>query len=320
VFSFLRRHRHDFDQVVVQGDGIAALAANLAERLNATPTTMLLCKPELIAPNMLAGLNARVGLHYVVLNDYLASVVHSHGTHKPVSVVPIYGVDTKLFNPTPEPKSEIKRRLGLPARGSIIFFSSRIMPEEDAKTLLAAVRALLDSGRELWLFHRSANHQTLLDMAALLGLSDRILTYDALQFQNRLADDYQAADMCVQASLEEGLEFSVLEAMACGTPVIAADFNNFGDLGGFRKERVHDGRTGWRYPVGDPIRLAHCIAAVIDDPVEAARRAEEGLRLMCLSFNGKAVLSQFETALRIGYYRMRIRDILQETSHVDDYY
>ena len=246
---------------------------------------------ELILLELIARINACLGMRYVVLSQYLLEVVRGHGASKPVHVVPIYGVDTKLFHPTMESKSAIKIRCGLPVTGSIIFFSSRVAPEKDAETLLAAVRLLMDAGRDLWLLHRSGGYETLIKWARIFGIEERVIATAAVHPQKGLVDDYRASDLCVQASREEGLGFSVLEAMACGVPVIATD------IGGLR-ETVLQGSTGWRYPVGDSISLADCIAAVIDDPVEAKRRGAEGRKMVCQRFNRELVFSQLEDILR----------------------
>jgi glycosyltransferase involved in cell wall biosynthesis len=56
---------------------------------------------------------------------------------------------------------------------------------------------------------------------------------------NELASLYRGASVFVQSSHEEGLGISVLEAMACGLPVVATD--TFGS-----RETVDDGVTGLR--------------------------------------------------------------------------
>lgn len=332
VFCFLRKRRQDFDHIVVQGYGFAALAANLAGRLSAIPTTMLICSPieayyrcravnpvgenrpflksELMAVIAAARVNARLGSRYVVLSHYLSDIVRGHGTHGVVDIVPVYGVDTKLFCPTSDLKSSIKSKRGLPTDGSIIFFSSRVAPEKDANTLLMAMRDLLDRGRELWLLHRSGGYESLLAMARGFGIEKQVIATDAVHPQKGLADDYRASDVCVQASREEGLGFSVLEAMACGVPVIAA---NIGGL----KETVLDGYTGWQYPVGEHLRLANCIVAALDDPVESARRAAAGREMVNASFTRDAVFSKFEAVLRSNILKVGLREMLRKTT-IDD--
>jgi glycosyltransferase involved in cell wall biosynthesis len=294
VFAEVRRRRDEVDAVVVQGYGAAALAANAACRLACIPAFMLVCSPveryylcrrehaepgkpfrrrELFALGMLARLNARVGSHYLVLSEHLAEVVRGHGGRRPVNVVSVYGVDTEIFSPAREPKRVTRERLGLPAEGSLVFFSSRVAPEKDAETLLAAFRTLLEEGRDLWLLHRSGGHRAFLEDARRFGVDGRVIATDAVHPHRGLADDYRASDLCVQASREEGLGFSPLEALACGVPVVAAA------VGGLR-ETVRHGETGWSYTSGDASALAACMREALGDAEEGARRAARGRELV----------------------------------------
>jgi len=297
-----------FDAVLVQGYALAALAANLATRLGRAKSFMLVCSPvelyyrcrsenplpgkpfrrwELFGLIALARVNARLARHYIVLSQHLAEVVRSHGTHARIDVVPVYGVDLDIFHPTTEQPAAIRQRLGLPTRGTIIFFSSRVAPEKDSQTLLLALKALLRDGRQLWLLHRSGGYRQFLQDAERLGVAERVIATDARHPLKGLALDYQASDLCVQASREEGLGFSPLEALACGVPVVAAT------VGGLR-ETVVDGETGWTYPVADEGALARSIAAAIDHPAEARRRAEAGRKLVAELYERRQVFDQFE--------------------------
>lgn len=312
IFRYLRSEYKQTDFVVVQGYGIAALSANLACRLSHLRSAMLVCSPaenyyscrkrqdmngppfrrhELWGMRLLAYLNARLGYQYVALSEHLAEVIRSHGTRRPIHVVPIYGVDTQIFQPSSVARAAVKARLGLPTSGKLIFFSSRIAPEKDAETLLAAAKILLDAGRDLWILHRSGGHQSFLKDAQRFGVAQRVIASDAAHPHRQLPQDYQASDLCVQASRAEGLGFSPLEAIACGTPVVAAA------VGGL-KETIIDGHTGWSYPVGDIDRLADCIAQALDDPVEAARRAAVGRRMVIERYDRRAVFAQLKRIIR----------------------
>ena len=308
VFEYLRRHRKEIDLVLVQGYGLAALAANTASKFTSADTIMLVCSPvelyyrcrlvapqpdkpfrrrELLAIQMLARVNALIGSQYVALSNHLAETIREHGGDKAINVIPVYGVDTKLFAPPNEKKSTIKERLGLPTTGSIIFFSSRIAPEKDSETLLAAFRELLKKSHELWLLHRSGGYQSFLSVAQSFGVSDRVIATDAVHPHRQLPYDYQASDLCVQASREEGLGFSPLEALACGLPVVAAA------TGGL-KETIIDGHTGWTYPAGDVKRLAIAIESVLNEPVESHRRASAGRAMVCEKYARDNVFERFE--------------------------
>ena len=313
VWRTLRRLGRE-DRVIVQGYGIAALAANVASRLTGAPTFMLVCSPveryyacrrgrespgkpfrrrEVAALGAIARLNALVGHHYIVLSQHLADVVKCHGTRAPVSVVPVYGVDTAVFAPPTGSKDALRQRRGLPAAGAIVFFSSRVAPEKDAETMLAAARRLLDQGRDLWLLHRSGGYQTFLAAAQQAGVQARVVASDAAHPHGGLAEDYQASDLCVQASREEGLGFSPLEALACQVPVVASA------VGGLR-ETIVDGVTGWTYPPGDAAALARAIAEALDRPEEAARRAQAGRAMVRERYEGRIVFDRLMEVLAAG--------------------
>jgi glycosyltransferase involved in cell wall biosynthesis len=209
-------------------------------------------------------------------------------------MVPIYGVDTRIFAPPTVSKAEIRRRLGLPETGSLVFFSSRIAPEKDSETLLAAVRRVLDDGHDLWILHRSGGYQEFLKDAAQYGVRDRVIATDAVHPHRDLPLDYQAVDVCIQASREEGLGFSPLEALASGIPVIATA------VGGLR-ETIVDGETGWTYSVGDVEALAGRIVTVLREPEEAARRAARGREMVVARYDSRLVFERvYELLAPVG--------------------
>lgn len=311
VFRHLLANRRRIDSVLVQGYALAALAANVASRLTGAHTAMLVCSPveayyrcrkeagdasmpfrswELAGLVALARLNARIGRRYVVLSQHLAQTVRSHGGRRPVDVAPVYGVDTYVFRPASETKSEIRRRRGLPETGQLVFFSSRVAPEKDTETLLAAVRLLVDAGRDVRLLNRSGGYARLGAVASRLGLAERVIVTDAVHPLRELPLDYQACDLCVQASREEGLGFSPLEALASGLPVVASA------VGGLR-ETIREDDTGWIYPRGDAGALARAMATALDNPSEAARRAAAGRAMVIERFAQRLVFDRLEDLL-----------------------
>jgi glycosyltransferase involved in cell wall biosynthesis len=311
ALSHLLRNRAHIDHVIVQGYGVAALAANLASRLTGTATSMLVCSPveryyacrrehptpdkpyrahQLRALEFLARRNARLGRHYVVLSEHLADVVRGHGTRRPVSVIPVYGVDLERFRPTDDDSAARRRALGLPPDGTLIFFSSRIAPEKDGETLRAALRKLLDGGRDVWLLHLSGGFETFRACAERAGVAQRVIARDAVHPEHELPDFYRISDLCVQASREEGLGFSPLEALACETPVVAAA------VGGLR-ETIVDGQTGWTYPAGDAAALALALETALDQGEEAKRRARAGRSMVSDRYERQIVFNRLMEAL-----------------------
>jgi glycosyltransferase involved in cell wall biosynthesis len=228
-----------------------------------------------------------LGHGYIVLSPYLASVVRAHGAMKPIDVIPVYGVDRQVFHPSSsETKVQIRRRLGLPEQGPIVFFSSRVAPEKDAETVLEAVKVLEAHGAPVHLLHLSGGHREFGQLAASMGIASRVIARDAVAPFAELADFYRASDVCVQASREEGLGFSPLEALACGVPVVATA------VGGL-KDTIRDGETGWQVPVGDARALARAIAQVLENPAEAARRTLAGAERVDRGYERRMVCDAF---------------------------
>jgi glycosyltransferase involved in cell wall biosynthesis len=309
VWEIVARRR-DLDFVLVQGYGVGALAANLAGRLARIQTTMLICSPleeyylcrkraidskpfrraELAMLRLVARVNAHLGQGYVVLSRHLAAVVRGHGTRRYVEVCPVYGVDAELFAPSTKKRAELRRELGLPTQGALIFFSSRIAPEKDVDTLLDAVRSLVSNGRDVLLLNASGGHADLAERAARLGLGGRLVAHPAVDPRTRLAAYYQAADLCVQASRAEGLGFAPLEALACGTPVVAAD------VGGLR-ETIVEGKTGWTYRPGDAAGLAQAITAALDAGATGQTRIAAGRSLVSTTYDRPLVFERLRSVL-----------------------
>ena len=311
VLRFLRREGGRFDFVLGQGYGAAALAARAGARVHRLPSALLVCSPmesyyecrrgedgfgkpyrrhEHAALRLFAASNARSGADYVVLSRYLARVVEGHGARGRIDIIPVYGVDTAVFRPLAEPRAGIRQRRGLPADGHLIVFSSRVAPEKDAQTLLEAVRLLVAQGRDVRVLHRSGGYRRFEAEAGRFGLADRVVATDAVHPHDELPLDYAASDLCVQASRDEGLGFSVLEALACGVPVVASA------VGGLR-ETIVDGHTGWTCPPRNPDAMARAIASALDHPVESSCRAEAGRRMVAAEFERSRVFGRMLTRI-----------------------
>lgn len=305
--AWLLRHRAELDAVLAQNAGVASLAANACRGLTRAPTFMLICSPniayfhcryergELGLPAYAAGrmlletaraANALLAHRYLVLSDYLGGEV-SYGRRDKVRVVPLYGVDTSRFQPvTPEEKRRLRVKLGLPEDGFLIFFSSRVAPEKDTESLLDACALLHARGRSFWLLNLSGGHQRLKQLAAERGLGACTFTRDAVDPVHELPAYYQASDVCAQVSLEEGLGFSPLEALACEVPVVATA------VGGLR-ETIRDGETGLSVPVRSPQRLAEALARVMDEPERFLALAQEGRRMVRERFEASRCFDAF---------------------------
>jgi glycosyltransferase involved in cell wall biosynthesis len=72
-------------------------------------------------------------------------------------------------------------------------------------------------------------------------------------------DIFRSADIFVYPSYHEGMPMAVIEAMACGLPIVATKVGGLPDL-------VHPGSNGILIPAGEPDQLAEAIHQLITDP------------------------------------------------------
>lgn len=137
-----------------------------------------------------------------------------------------------------------------------------------------AVRALADlpAEAELAVVGRGepAYRAQLDALVAELGLERRV-SFDAVP-RSELAARYAAADVVLFPPVwQEPFGLVPLEAMACGTPVVASGAGGSGTF-------LVDGENCLLAPPGDPHALAHAVVRLADDPDLRARLVEAGLR------------------------------------------
>ncbi len=170
------------------------------------------------------------------------------------------GVDPDLFRPGD--KAEAQRRLGLPD-GKIILSVGRTEPLKGFDILINAL-ALLDGHDDANLVIVGGNRgrdrelSRLRSLAASLGLRDRV-TFTGAVDQSALPAFYNAADVFVLPSYYESFGLVALEAMACGTPVIASR------VGGL-KTFIESGKTGYLIPWQSAEPFARSLEVVLSSP------------------------------------------------------
>jgi glycosyltransferase involved in cell wall biosynthesis len=163
------------------------------------------------------------------------------------------GVDTDFF--VVRDRADSRGRLRIADRpGPVMLCVGNLVPEKGHEMAIAAL-SLLKSGL-LVIVGDGPLRRGLEDRARRLGVLDRIVFLHAMP-QDALVDAYNAADVLVHPSLREGWPNVVLEAMACGVPVVATE------AGGVR-EMIDDGRTGEIVSSRSPKVLAEAIERLLE--------------------------------------------------------
>ncbi len=201
-------------------------------------------------------------------------VGHYEADPAKIAVIPC-GVDTALF--APGDREAARAALGL-AGGPLLLYVGRIAPIKGLETLLDALGCLRGARHPARLIvvggeadeRRDGHERELRRRAARQGLGAAV-TFVGAQPQERLRHYYVAADVTVLPSYYESFGMVALEAMACGSAVIASR------VGGLQTT-VRDGLTGLLVSEGDPCALAETIARMLDDSALRWRLGREGVR------------------------------------------
>jgi glycosyltransferase involved in cell wall biosynthesis len=140
------------------------------------------------------------------------------------------GIDPGLFHPVD--RVEARRSLGLPEGGPLLVSVGTLAPRKGFHLVMEALASLRPDLRFAIVGGAGAEgamEPELRDLAARLGLGERVI-FAGPRDRGELADWYSAADLFVLASAHEGCPNVVLEALACGTPVVATPVGNVPEL------------------------------------------------------------------------------------------
>jgi D-inositol-3-phosphate glycosyltransferase len=191
------------------------------------------------------------------------------------------GVDLSHFYPIPE--DEAKEFIGIPTDDRMLLFVGRIEPLKGIDTLIEAIGLVRQSGvldkqccvcvsiiggePQASPAEMTVEMSRLQDLRNEYGLSD-LVTFLGRRSQDTLPYYYSAANAVVMPSHYESFGMVALEAMACGTPVVASQVGGLAYL-------IQDGVNGFHIPVEDPEALAQRLINLLDDPELQTRMSQQ---------------------------------------------
>ena len=205
-----------------------------------------------------------------------------HADTTKIEIIPP-GVDICHFYPIPP--DEAKEYIGIPPDNQMLLFVGRIEPLKGIDTLIQAIRLMAGEGT-------LCDHQLCLviiggdpdasqldmgdEMSRLQTLStefglDDFVTFLGRRSQETLPYYYSAAEAVIMPSHYESFGMVALEAMACGTPVVASQVGGLAFL-------VQDGETGYHINVGDTDALSQSLTTLLEDQLlheKLSRQAAE---------------------------------------------
>jgi len=163
-------------------------------------------------------------------------------------------------------------RYGIPAGARVLLHVATATRYKNTPAILQALKILKENpvpGGEVWLLRVGADFfEDESALVARLGVGDRIRHAGKIFDDRMMAACYRAADAFVFPSFWEGFGWPVLEAMACGTPVVVSNVASLPEVAG---------EAGVFVSPHDHAALAEALRSLLSDPRELARRSELSL-------------------------------------------
>jgi glycosyltransferase involved in cell wall biosynthesis len=133
-------------------------------------------------------------------------------------------VDHSLFSPYGTPDTvTVKARYGLPDR--FILYAASSLPHKNHERLFHAFRSVREQVPEMKLVligARDKGEEALIRHIRALGLEQTVLMLGWLPFED-VPSIYRASEAFVFPTLHEGFGLPIIEAMACGVPVVCSN-------------------------------------------------------------------------------------------------
>jgi glycosyltransferase involved in cell wall biosynthesis len=213
-----------------------------------------------------------------------------------VSVI-LNAIDLDQFHApqaSPTGPNAVRAELGLSKDDLVLGIVGQLTPRKGQLELIGAFSQANVSRSTLLivgaaLFNRDADYaERLGHEARARGVADRVLLLGARRDIGRVM---QTLDLLVVNSTVEPFGLVILEAMACGTPVLAAAVDGIPEI-------VEHGKNGWLVPPRDKRMLGEAIAYLSREPELRARLAAEGKKHVARNFSLDRYLTELESFYR----------------------
>lgn len=169
-----------------------------------------------------------------------------------------------------------------------ILFVGRFVEKKGLNVLFRALARLRENGRrvQLALLGDGPLEAPLRSMSTMLGL-DECVQWEGVVQREEVGQRMREHDLLVMPSVvshegdRDGVPNVVLEAMACGLPVVGSDAGSLPD--------VLDERTGWVFPAGDAGALADTVERLLAAPAQVVERCRAARQLVVRDFDARAL-------------------------------
>lgn len=210
----------------------------------------------------------------------------------PQQVLPI-GVDCEHFRPIGQERTIFRKSLAIPERAFVVLSPRHTQPIYNIHLIIQAMPMVLQIYpetifvfKEHYLLDTSeyqAHCRTLIDE---IGVAANVRWVGSLSY-DQMPGFYGCGDLVISVAQSDGLPVSVLEAMACGLPLVVSP------LSGLR-ECVTEGQNGLYVELGQPTELATKINFLINSETLRRQMGEANRARALAEFNFATIMGQVE--------------------------
>lgn len=190
-----------------------------------------------------------------------------------VCYVPGVGVDLNKFNTQSVNREGKRRELGFTKDDFILLSVGELIPRKNHQLVLHALGLLQKQGKlgniQYVICGRGVKLDELKALAQELQIADHV---HFLGYRNDISAICQASDLFVFMSKQEGLPVAMMEAMACGLPVICSDIRGNTDL-------VENGVSGI-ISESTPEKLAENILQLVSNPSKLQKLSAQAAKMI----------------------------------------
>lgn len=186
-------------------------------------------------------------------------------------------VDTERFKPCKEREDDL------------VVWVGRFVPEKGLEYLVEAAKIVADEFEDVrfLLVGYGPLKAKIMKLVYDRGLLGRFLRFTGALSRDEVAKVLGKAAVFVFSSLKEGLPLSVLEAMACGVPVVVSDIQGINEI-------ISDQHNGFLVPPKKPEALANVVLTLLNDKNLRRRLGQNARQLMVERYSWDMVISKME--------------------------
>lgn len=124
-------------------------------------------------------------------------------------------------------RQRVRREIGVPIGATLLASVGELSTRKNHEVVIKAMVKIADDNIHYIIVGNGPLNDRLTSIAQTLGLEQRV---HLLGYRRDIPDLYKAADICLFPSKQEGLPVAVMEAMACGLPIIASRIRGVTDI------------------------------------------------------------------------------------------